>query len=163
MLECVKKGLADLFRNKLRSFLTIGGIVIGVLSVVIISTIGEIGTNTIDQQLISMGMDGVIISGDKSNETGLCQRDLEAVKEVSVVSNAMPLMYLMSDTDILEQKSECMLWGVNEDADNVIELNPIYGRLINKGDVISNAKVCIVDEEIAIENYKRSNIVGKTI
>lgn len=163
MLECVKKGLADLFRNKLRSFLTIGGIFIGVLSVVIISTIGGIGTNEINKQLVSMGMDGVIITGEKSNDTGLSDRDLDIIKDVSTVSNAMPLMYLMSSTDILEQQNECMLWGVNEDANNVIELEAIYGRLINKGDVISNAKVCIVDEQIAIDNYKRANIVGKTI
>jgi hypothetical protein len=38
MLECVRKGMSDLFRNKLRPLLTIGGIFIGVMSVVIIST-----------------------------------------------------------------------------------------------------------------------------
>jgi len=163
MLDCVKNRLADLLRNKLRSFLTIGGIVIGVLSVVVISTIGEIGKDTINKQLVNMGMESVIISGEKSNDTGLTESDLTAVKEVSSVQNAMPLIYLMSETKIIDAVEECMLWGVNEDADNVIELTPIYGRLINKGDVISNAKVCIIDEKIAQKNYKRSNIVGKTI
>lgn len=163
MLDSVKNGLSDLFRNKLRSFLTIGGIAIGVLSVVVISSIGEIGKNTIDSQLNSMGMDSVIISGDKNNITGLSSTDLESVKAVSSVKNAMPLLYLMSQANILDNTQDCMLWGVNEDADNVIELIPIYGRLINKGDVSSNAKVCIVDEKIAQDNYKRSNIVGKTI
>ncbi len=155
--------MSDLFRNKLRTFLTIGGIFIGVLSVVIISTIGEMGTDTIDRQLISMGMDSVIISGEKNNENGLSDYDLNAVKSVSGVSNAMPLMYLMSDTKILDNKNECMLWGVNEDADNVIELEAIYGRLINKGDISAQAKVCVIDEQVALDNYQRSNIVGKKI
>ena len=163
MLDCVKNRLADLLRNKLRSFLTIGGIVIGVLSVVVISTIGEIGKDTINKQLVNMGMDSVIISGEKNNETGLSEEDLNAVKEVSAVKNAMPLIYLMSETNILNSVEECMLWGVNEDADNVIELKPIHGRLINRGDVISNAKVCVIDEKIAEKAYKRSNIVGKKI
>lgn len=163
MLDCVKNRLADLLRNKLRSFLTIGGIVIGVLSVVVISTIGEIGKDTINKQLVNMGMDSVIISGAKSNETGLSEQDLSAVKEVSAVKNAMPLLYIMSETTILNSVEECMLWGINEDADNVIQLEPVYGRLINKGDVLSNAKVCIIDEKVAKDNYKRANIVGKTI
>ena len=163
MFECVKNGLSDLFRNKLRSFLTIGGIVIGVLSVVVISTIGEVGKSTINKELINMGMDSVIVSGDKSNVTGLSEQDLKSVKQVSEVKNAMPLIYLMSQTNILDTVESCMLWGVNEDAKNVIELTPIYGRLINKGDILSNAKVCIVDEKVAQKNYKRSNIVGKTI
>ncbi len=163
MFGCVRKGLSNVFRNKLRSFLTIGGIMIGVLSVVVISTIGKVGTVTIDNQLVNMGMDSVVISGDKSNETGLDETDLQKVKSVSQVKNAMPLIYLMGKTDILGQKSECMVWGVNQDADNVISLKAIYGRLINKGDLQSHAKVCVVDEKIALQTYKRSNIVGKTI
>jgi putative ABC transport system permease protein len=163
MLECVRKGMSDLFRNKLRTLLTIGGIFIGVMSVVIISTIGEMGKHTVDRQLISMGMDSIIISGEKSNSAGLNKKDLQSVKAMSEVSNAMPLMYLMSDIVVRDSKSECMLWGVNQDADNVIELEPVYGRLINKGDLASNAKVCVIDEKIAMDYYKRANIVGKKI
>jgi putative ABC transport system permease protein len=69
----------------------------------------------------------------------------------------------MSDIVVRDSKSECMLWGVNQDADNVIELEPVYGRLINKGDLASNAKVCVIDEKIAMDYYKRANIVGKKI
>ena len=163
MLECVKKGMSDLFRNKLRAILTIGGIFIGVMSVVIISSIGEMGKHTVDRELVKMGMDSIIVSGEKNNDTGLCRNDLQAIRSMRDVSNAMPLMYLMSETEILDKKNECMIWGVNQDADNVIELDTIYGRQINKGDVASDAKVCVIDEKIAIDNYKRSNIVGKKI
>ncbi|MFA5658866.1 MAG: ABC transporter permease [Oscillospiraceae bacterium] len=163
MLDSIKKGLSELFRNKLRSFLTIGGIMIGVLSVVVISAIGETGKSAINSQLVSMGMDSVIISGDKSNATGLGEDDLESVRTILSVKDAMPILYLTSQLSIFDRTSDCMLWGVNEDADKVIELKAIHGRLLTKGDVSSSAKVCLVDEQIALENYKRSNIVGKTI
>lgn len=163
MLESIKKGLSDIFRNKLRTLLTIGGIFVGVLSVVIISTIGQMGTDTIDNQLVKMGMDSVIISGDKNNETGLNKDDMDAVKAMPAVSNAMPLMYLMSKTDIREQINDCMVWGVNQDADSIIELEVLHGRLINKGDLKACARVCVIDENIALANYRRTNIVGKTI
>lgn len=163
MLESIKKGLADIFRNKLRTFLTIGGIFVGVLSVVIISTIGQMGTDTIDRELIKMGMDSVIISGDKNNETGLSRDDMDAVRTVSTVANAMPLMYLMSKTNIRDEISDCMMWGINQDAGSIIELEVTHGRLINKGDITSCARVCVLDEKIAMEHYHRTNIVGKTI
>ncbi len=163
MFDCIKNGMRAIFRNRLRSVLTISGIFIGVSSVVIISSIGQIGQSTIDDELVKMGMDSVVISGQKSNSHGLSQNDIDSVKQISTVSNAMPLMHKMSCTEILQQKSECMLWGVNEDADNVIELHPIYGRLINRGDVASSSRVCLIDEEIARKRYKRSNIIGKTI
>ena len=163
MVDCVKKGICDLFRNKLRSFLTIGGICIGVLSVVVISSIGEIGKTTIDGELNNMGMNSVVITADKSNYSGLCEKDIASLKTVPAVDNAMPLMNFLTESTILKKTEPCMLWGVNEDADRVIELVPIYGRLLNKGDVISGAKVCVIDEKVAQESYKRSNIVGKKI
>ena len=76
MLEALKNALKSIFRNKLRSYLTVGGIFIGVLSVVVISSIGETGKTTVDNQLVNMGMDSIVITGDKSNETGLCDEDL---------------------------------------------------------------------------------------
>ena len=111
MFESVKKGLADIFRNKLRTMLTIGGIFIGVLSVVIISIIGDMGSKTIDNELIKMGMDSIIISGEKNNEEGLTENDIDAVKSIPTVSNAMPLMYTMSKTNILDEIHDCMIWG----------------------------------------------------
>ena len=51
--------------------------------------------------------------------------------------------------------------GSNQDGDNVIELVPFYGRLINKGDLASNAKVCVIDEKIAMDYYKRANMRKK--
>lgn len=163
MLDCVKKGLCDLFRNKLRSFLTIGGIAIGVLSVVIISSIGDIAKITINAQLDNMGMDSVVVSAPKSNESGLVERDLAVIKSLPGIKNAMPLMNIITESTVLENNAPCMIWGVNEDADDVIELIPIHGRLLNKGDVAAGGAVCVVDEKIALDNYKRSNIIGKTV
>lgn len=163
MLDCVKKGLRDLFRNRLRSFLTIGGIAIGVLSVVVISSIGEIGKYSIDRQMSSMGMEGVVVSITPGGTYGLKESDVETLKEIPDVKNAMPLMNFVTKSTVRDETEACMLWGVNEDANEVIELIPIHGRLLNKGDMVSAAKVCIVDEKIALESYKRSNIVGKKI
>lgn len=163
MFSCIRNGISNLFRNKLRSCLTIGGIMIGVLSVVVISTIGKVGTVTIDSQLVSMGLDSVVISGNKNNEIGLNETDLAKVKAVDQVKNAMPLIYLMGQTEIINTSLECMVWGVNQDADNVISLKAIHGRLINEGDLKSHSKVCVIDEKIALSTYKRSNIVGKII
>lgn len=163
MFDCVKKGLYDLFRNKLRLFLTVGGIAIGVISVLVISTIGDIGKITINKQLDNMGMDNLVITSEKSNVKGLWENDLEVIKNVPEIKNAMPLMNFYTKCSVRDNKFNCMAWGVNEDAKEVIELVPIHGRLLNRGDVANASRVCIIDEKIALENYKRSNIVGKKI
>ena len=159
----ILKAVKLLTANKLRTFLTVSGIAVGVMSVIIISIIGETGKGKIDVMLANMGMDNIIVTADAALPDRLAEEDLKKIRRIPEVKNAMPLMNMTAKADIGAHKSDCMLWGVNEDADNVIELLPVYGRLINKGDVSSGANVCVIDEELALDSYSRSNIIGKKI
>ena len=74
MLDGVKRGMGELCRNKLRLFLTVGGITIGVLSVIIISMLGDVGKSTVDKKLTSMGLDSVVVSVNGGQGNGLCEK-----------------------------------------------------------------------------------------
>ena len=163
MFECIKQSLRAIRQSRLKAFLTVGGIAIGVSSVVIISSIGEMGKSAIDNQLTDMGMDSFVVTGSENNFDGLWEEDLETLKSVPDVRNAMPLINYYTEISSRGENSPAMIWGVNEDADDVIELKTVSGRLINKGDVLSSKKVCVVDEQIAMNRYKRNTIVGKEI
>ena len=163
MFECIKQSLRAIRQSRLKAFLTVGGIAIGVSSVVIISSIGEMGKSAIDNQLTDMGMDSFVVTGTESNFDGLWEKDLETLKSVPDVRNAMPLINYFTEISSRGENSPAMIWGVNEDADDVIELKTVSGRLINKSDVLSARKVCVVDEQIAMNRYKRNTIVGKEI
>lgn len=163
MFECIKQSLRVIGKSRLKAFLTVGGIAIGVSSVVIISSIGEMGKSAVDNQLTDMGMDSFVVTGTESNFDGLWESDLETLKSVPDVRNAMPLINYFTEISMIGENSPAMIWGVNEDADDVIELKTVSGRLINKSDVLSSKKVCVVDEQIAMDRYKRNTIVGKEI
>lgn len=163
MFECIKQSLRVIGKSRLKAFLTVGGIAIGVSSVVIISSIGEMGKSAVDNQLTDMGMDSFVVTGTESNFDGLWEDDLETLKSVPDVRNAMPLINYFTEISSRGENSPAMIWGVNEDADDVIELKTVSGRLINKSDVLSSKKVCVVDEQIAMDRYKRNTIVGKEI
>jgi len=163
LFECIKQSLRVIGKSRLKAFLTVGGIAIGVSSVVIISSIGEMGKSAVDNQLTDMGMDSFVVTGTESNFDGLWEEDLETLKSVPDVRNAMPLINYFTEISSRGENSPAMIWGVNEDADDVIELKTVSGRLINKSDVLSSKKVCVVDEQIAMDRYKRNTIVGKEI
>ena len=146
------------FRNKLRSILTVMGVSVGVMSVVLVSSIGNIGKAAINTELSGMGMDSLVISG-----TGLDESDLEVVKNTENVSDAMPLINKVSVAYLKGESCSAMVWGVNEDAGKVIELDVKHGRMLNKGDISSHKRVCLIDENIAQTIYGRENITGKTI
>lgn len=163
MLDFIKKGLVNIFRNKLRSVLTISGISIGVLSVVIISSIGEVGTAVINTQLNNMGIDSVMVSIDSGSSVELGEKDVDVIRSVDGVADAMPLMVERTQSKMIDQRLGCMVWGINEQAKKIISLEPICGRLINKGDLYGTQNVCVLDEAIALQIYKRSNIAGKKV
>lgn len=160
----LKNAALNLKRSRLRTLITAAGIGIGIFSVVIITCIGDVGSRLVDGKLSGMGMDNVLVSASKTAFTGLNEYDLYKICQLDNVENAMPLMNIVTicraeyTGDI-----DCMAWGVNEDAGDVIELNMVYGRLINRGDVIGGAKVCIVDEELAQKLYSRADIIGKSV
>ncbi|MGN0690011.1 MAG: ABC transporter permease [Oscillospiraceae bacterium] len=162
-MECIKQSMRVIRKSRLKAFLTVGGIAIGVSAVVIISSIGEMGKTAVDRQLTNMGMDSFVVTGTANNSDGLWENDLEVLKTVPNVRNAMPLMNYFTSITARGEESAAMVWGVNEDADDVIELVAKSGRLINKGDVLSGRRVCVVDEQIALDRYKRDNIIGKEI
>ncbi len=158
MFDNISKSMRCLFNNKLRVFLTILGIAVGVTSVVIVSSIGNIGTKAINSEMSGMGMDNIIITASNLDISAL-----EDVKSAENVRDAMPLMNNITEIEICNKKSSAMIWGVNEDADKVVDLEVKYGRLINQGDVNKSNDVCIVDTAISEFGYKRENIVGKKI
>lgn len=158
MFDFFINGLKCAFRNKLRTILTITGITVGVASVVLVSSIGNVGTDAIKEEMTGMGMDSLVISASKLDE-----ESLDVVNNIENVSKAMPLINKTTYVNIHGQKYNSMVWGVNENADKVIELDVKYGRLINRGDIANKQKVCVVDETLALNGFNRENIVGKYI
>ncbi len=162
MFDYIISGTRNVFRKKVRSVLTIAGIAIGVLSVVVISTIGEVGKSAINQEIDSIGMSGLTIRTVKSGSQ-LFTAQIQSVEALEPVSEAIPLMLEYTESTLRGIKTDCAVWGIDSGAQNVVSMQLLYGRYINQADVASNAAVCIVDESYAEKVYKRTNIVGKTI
>jgi putative ABC transport system permease protein len=157
------KTLKTVFKNRLRAALTIAGIAVGVASVVMVSAVGEVGKTQIGSQMSGMGMDNLVITAQENGATILSAENLADIKAEDGVNNAMPLMNRVTYGEILGKNRQIMLWGINEDAGEVIDLDVIHGRMINPGDINTENNVCIIDESIAESSYHRSNIVGKKV
>ncbi len=161
MTDIFRMGVRCLFHSKIRSVLTIAGIAVGVSAVMIVSAIGDLGKFSINSELSGMGMDSLVVSVRSGSSGKLTENELEKIRSIDSVGNAMPLMNMIAECEIKNSHITCMTWGVNEDADNVIDLEVLHGRLINRGDIAEKSNVCVIDEAIAEEKYKRSNIIGK--
>ena len=165
LIDTMRMSFKNLGRKKSRSMLTIMGITIGVASAVMIASIGEIGKYTIGQEIDSLGGGGgVMISGNaKSIGTQLNIDHLEAIRASGTVDSAIPVVVDYNKTFMRGLMLDAVVWGIDYGANQVISLDPMYGRLITKNDVAASKRICVIDQNIAKAYYKRDNIIGKTI
>ena len=131
--------MADIWRSRSRSALTMSAVAIGIFSVTVISAAGQIGTAKINDSLDDMGVNSVLVEAQEAG-VALSDSDIDALGGLSGVNGAMPLMAQVTKCELIESNVSCMVWGVNEKAD-----------------------ICVIDDEIALETYGRTNIVGKTV
>ncbi len=152
---------SNLARNKGRTLLTIGAIAVGIFAVSLISAVSALGTEIIGRSLDDMGINSVLVEAGGSS-VKLGDDDIEALATVEGINKAMPLMANITGCEMAGVRSSCMAWGVSSDADEIISLKALHGRLINDGDISAGERVCVIDKEIALLTYGRTNIVGKT-
>ncbi len=151
-------------RSRTRSVLTMSGIAVGVFSVVLISVIGSVGTEQVSRTLVTMGVDTLLIqTADNAVSVTLTDKELTAARRIEGVSDAMPLMASTTEAKMLGRRLDCFVWGVDRSADRLISLEAIHGRLITNADTAAKARVCVIDEQFALETYGRSNVTGKKL
>ena len=164
MIDLIVVCTKNIKRKKLRSLLTVISIAIGVGSVVLISSIGNIGRFFISNELSSLGMDGLAISTSaRAGAEKLYPEDLEVIKANAQVSEATPMMVKVARARMRGLVADTVAWGIDQNARHVVSLDLVYGRMISAEDVSRENAVCMVDEQVAEAFYKRGNIVGKTV
>lgn len=161
-MDMIKTAFRSLFRKRLRTLLTMGGIIIGVSLVSIVTVIGAVGKDTVNGELESMGLGGLSVT---SNGDVLLEKDaLDALRSLDGVESAVPLMLETSVTELRSGgTTQLMLCGIDSGEVQAIGLDLLHGRLLSVGDIGSCARVCVVDTAVALAVYERTNIIGTTL
>ena len=156
--------LTSIFRSRTRSLLTMAGIAVGVFSVVLVSTVGTIGTQEVSSTLVTMGVDTLLIqAANKSVSVTLTDDDVSTVRRIDGVNDVMPLMASMTEAKMIGRRLDCYVWGVDRSADRLISLEAKHGRLVINSDSAANLKARVIDDQFAQRPYGRRNIVGKKL
>ncbi len=161
MTELIKSTVKNLRKKWLRTLLTVAGIGVGTLLITLVSVLGDTGKAIIGKELNGMGLDGLAVSAD--TEDALNEDALMRIRSLYRVDSAMPLAVHVTTAQIGVLDAYVAACGIDAGADQVISLEILHGRLLERGDVSGGARVCVVDEAVAHNAYGRENIVGKTL
>ena len=178
MLENIRLSFRGIFSHKMRSFLTMLGIIIGIAAIIaIVSTIK--GTNDqIQKNLIGAGKNNVTIrlvqgdwdydftSGIPSGIPVMTEDTYESLKGIKNV-NGVSLYRRRNEYEgvyhISNSLSGGYVYGVDNDYFATTGLVSMRGRTFSRHDQESYARVCILDEDSVQSLFQSEDPIGKTI
>lgn len=168
-VESFKSALYSVRANKMRSFLTMLGIIIGISSVITIVSIGQGGKKAITGQFEKIGMDIINIKV-KTRDSGIEKRDLLTLKDAKSIKSKIPgVTYVIPYIEGFcyfkteDQKKEAAVGAVTEDFTKLINLKMLSGRFLNKNDLESGKNVIVIDDLTAMKIFRRMDVLGEKI
>ncbi len=155
--------LRNIVNNKLRSLLTILGLVIGIASVIILVGIGDGSSNQISSQVQSLGTD-ILIVKTNSSDNYIDYSDISSIKQIDNINLVAPYKTISSTISRENQQStKASLVATTPDYLDTLGLTISSGRVINEIDIENNTKVCLIGSYMAEELFNLSNPVGQSI
>lgn len=175
--------LANLFKialraiaaNKLRSFLTMLGIIIGVASVITMLAIGQGSKRSIQKQISEMGSNMIMIMPGQDMRGGV-RRDadeMETLKLADYYALKDQCQYLSAVSPVVNSSGQFIsgnnntpstIYGVNGDYLNIRQLSIEDGEMFTDEDIKSSAKVCVVGKTVVDNLFPDgADPVGKVI
>ena len=163
--ESVSMSVSNILGNRMRSFLTMLGIIIGVAAIIALMTIVQGATDTMTAQFDSMGLGTlrVTVSGTALKQ-GLTDSELNQVLACEHVAGISPSLSSTVTAVRGENWSDSISLRGNDAA--YFQKNPDLlkrGRAINVIDVEQELRVCLVDGGTAETLFFGEDPIGKTL
>ncbi len=164
-IESVRMSVSNICHNRMRSFLTILGIMIGVTAVIaLITTISAVST-TISDSFTSMGAGTMTLSAPGSDmKAGLSADDLEtltALEHVEGVSPTVTLNVTAAQSNAYE--SSVSVGGRNAYYFTANDGLIARGRAITPLDVNQSSRVCLISSDLVETFFYGADPIGETL
>lgn len=167
--ESVKMAIQAIKSNKMRSALTMLGIIIGIASVIAIVAIGDAVKGSMNKEFESFGVNRgyIYINGQEVYDSDMFNaEDVDIIKRVfkDKIDGVMP--YLTATQNFVDKKKtqNVNLTGVNEMYNKITKVDMKKGRFFSEQDINSSRNVAILEEKTARKLLPNErNPVGKII
>ena len=173
-LAILKISFWALGRNKMRSALTMLGIIIGVSAVIAMVSIGEGANSMVQDQMEAMGTNimyvypsgrrgmGGVRGADRGSQ--LTVADVEAIEnEIPVIAGATPIVRASGQMIFGNQNWSASVQGTNERFPEIREWSVAYGEFFTENDVRSAARVVVLGNTVAENLFTGVEPIGQTI
>ena len=169
--DIMKESWLSISGNKLRSFLTVLGIIIGVMAVVIMVAVGETVQQSITDQFSSLGTNTIVIRADAAriagvrmgNKQTLTTDDAEFLAKLPDVAAVTPMQMSSAQVVYGNKNWSTSMIGAYPDYQTVQNVEIEHGTFFDADAVKNAATYVVIGPDVASELGMPSNPVGEII
>ena len=168
--------LRGIFANKLRSFLTVLGVVIGIASVIALTSVGQGSKQMVLNRIGQMGSNLLYVQpgsstqgfvrGGAGSASTLTYEDAQAIadsSDVTAVKKVAPEASTSAQIIAGSSNQRALIYGVTPEYEEVRNKSIAEGQFITQSDVSSKATVCVVGNTVATDLFEGTDPVGQTL
>ena len=170
-ITLVKIAIRALLRNRMRTFLSVLGIVIGVAAVIAMVAMGEGSRISIKEQMTSMGANAIIIMPNRDRRGGVQMESSESLEEEDIVAIRENATYIDGVSPMVTVGGQAIV-GNNNSPTTLSGISADYLRIrnyeIEDGVMFDDetdrmAKVCVIGQSVVNNLFPEGDPIGKTI
>ena len=159
--EYVKMALKNIWANKVRTFLTMLGIIIGISSVILIISIGNGATGMISEQLGSIGKGQIAFYiTDYQDKYYITEEDMDAIAKMDGIKAVTTQMVLEGTTRTRKDDFSASVIATDASAFTFDESTFVKGAAYTDSEAESGKPVCVISEDDAMKLFGSTNVVG---
>jgi len=173
-VQTLKIALRALRTNKMRSFLTMLGIIIGIAAVIAMMAVGSGASYVISQQIASIGSNIILVIPGSTTSGGLrmgsggshtlTSDDARAIMaECPSVARASGTTRTTSQVVYGNMNWSTLIMGATPELFDIREWPVVSGRTVGQQDVDGAAKVCLLGQTVADNLFGSEDPVGKIV
>ena len=161
-LKIIRLSLRAIYNNKMRSFLTMLGIIIGVMAVVILVSITQNATSGITDSIANMGSDQITAS-ITGEDVSVSRDSIESLNSYGAIDKTAPVITTNQTVKHNSETGSYSIVGVTNDYFEVQDVAVQSGRLIVDSDIEWTTNVAVIGTEAATDLFGTWDAVGGTI
>lgn len=161
--QSVKMAWKSIASNKMRSFLTMLGIIIGVMSLVVLVSLVSGTTDSVTEEISSMGSNllTVTVKDDKGNPLKLS--DVTELSEHEEIEAAAPVAQTSVTASGSYSEETASVYGTTGAYGQIQNIELYAGRFLKNTDVENHTNVAVINAGLAVQVLGRMNVTGETI
>lgn len=166
IIETFKIAIESIMSNKMRSFLTMLGIIIGISSVITIVSLGKGGQNSITGEFEKIGASNFTLSVDTTKAQSseyITMEDIKNIKQkVDSVKYITPVVQKRGSAFSDNKSFTANIVGGNADYAAVNNIEIVSGRFYNDNEVEEGKSLVVIDEDSAKSIFGNTDVIGKS-